>query len=1274
MQQEQPLTSRIAGFGANNSTGFGAAKPAGFGAAASTAGGGLFGSTNTATAGSTGFGFGSNNTSTTSPFGGASTGGLFGQKPATTGFGATSTTPAFGASNTNTTTGGFGSGFGAGAGTALGANVGESPGTGSVAFAATVEKEPNSTTNQQNSFQSISFQQPYQKFSPEELRLTDYAQGRRYGQGASGATGAFGATNFGGFGSSTTASNTFGSNTNTGGGLFGGTNNTATSTPFGQNNNTTSAFGSGSTGGGLFGQNKPATGGLFGNSATTTQPAGGLFGQTNSTGGFGSTPAATGGFGTANTTSPFGANNTASKPGFSFGNNTASSTGGFGTANTTNGAFGSSTGGGLFGNNSNQPAQNTSTPFGGTGAQTGGGLFGNSGGFGQNNQQQQQQPAASGGLFGNAAAKPAGGLFGGTPANTSGTGLFGNTNNQASTSNPFGSTPSNTGGGLFGAAKPASAGGLFGNAGTNSTTNTGGGLFGGAFGATQQTQQQQPAASGGLFGASSAQQKPGGLFGNAQSSGSSLFGNTNQQQGGMFGNSGSGAPSNQSNSLFGATNNNLSNSLSLGQPQGLTASINDPSAFGTSMFSGMNSTQVQNPGPIATPLSSLSKQKKPGVLPMYKLNPSSSSSRFNTPTQKRSGFGFTHSTYGTPNSASSTSSTPLNLGGSMLGSSLGAGRLTKSMSTSSLRGSYSAFGQDSILAPGAFSASPSSRFNSTGSMKKLVINRGIRTDLFSPPPKDNNASASNSPTNNQQGILKKRVSFDTTTVGGANGKPATSPLKQVESSANPTAEELGYLRSSRSSNVNGSASSPGSSSQPEMEQVKGNELAIVHEEEASAPVAAQPKATGDQYADMEPGKYWMSPPKSEIQSMNRMQRQKVSNFVVGREGVGKVMFKVPVDLSNINLDKFYGVLVSFEVRSATIYPDKATKPPMGQGLNVPAQIELYNSYPRTSGRASTKAKRDAIIAKHMQRLARVPDTQIISYDDSTGTWVFTVEHFTTYGLEYDDETDVEGVSGFDQSTLSAPPDTPTPQSRTPKAYYPEDSFISSSEFVESDPEDTFDFKKKKVLPGAFDNQEAFIEEDAEMDGYDSQDQQSFLDDRSVGSQSDNGVDEPMDQDDVFQDRELVKIEDEITGAFPHRDDTAEPEDDYSMDYDKSIALETPGAVQRARLRAQKAIGTPSKRDIDLEDDNWMNMLQKTVSPRKQDREQLKRREEAIKDGVFYEDRQSRDSGLVKGRAVSDSRGFATSIDIMQSLFGQASKSPIKAAPKPQKGFEVGLPS
>jgi nuclear pore complex protein Nup98-Nup96 len=1227
-------------FGNTTNNAFGA-KPA-FGTA-TTSSGGLFGS-GTATAGTSGFGgFGATNTTTSTGFGANNSGGgLFGAAkpafgaPAATSnpFGGAATSSPFGA----TTTGAFG----APASTALSAGTGECQGTGSVPFQAFVEKEPNSSTNQQNAFQNICFQQPYQKFSPEELRLADYNQGRRYGN-ASNQAGAFGQTNFGGFGQTNTG---FGAtNTNTGTtSLFGGG---ATSTPFGTSQPASTGFGANTatTGGGLFGAAKPA-GGLFG-AQPTTQPTGGLFGNTASTG-FGGTAT---GFGATNTntttgSSLFGNNaSTANKPAFSFGNTQpAASTGtGFGASTTTTGAFG----GGLFGNNTQQ---NATTGFGAPAATNN--AFG---GFGNNNQQQTGTTSLFGG---NTQQKPATGLFG-APAATTGGGLFGNTAPAANPS-PFGNSTTAQGtGGLFGP-KPATSTGLFGATNNQTSTTTTGGLFGG-FGGN--TQPQQQTTSTGLFGGLNNNQQKPSLFntGAQQQGGTSLFGNSGNQQ--------------QSNSLFGGLNssqqgqqqqqqpqNSLfgSNSIFGGSQQGqqnqsLTASISDPTALGGSFFAGLGTNQVSNPGPLATPLSSSVKSKKNAALPMYKLN-SASASRFTTP-QKQRGFGFSYSTYGTPNSAASTSSTPGTFGGSLLSAGSGNtfGRtLSKSISTSSLRRSFST--EDSILAPGAFSASPNTRhFGSTGSVKRLTISRNIRQDLFSPP----NPQSQPAPSSSLGGILKKRVSFDANVNGNTNGNP--NPLKQV-SSATPSAEDLGFMRprsngSSLTSNGNGSG--------PEMEQVSNpnNQLAIVNEEE---PVqVSKPRGPFNQ-EDKEAGEYWMKPTKEEIENMSRAERQSLKGLTVGMRNIGQVTFDAPVDLTKINLDDIMGTLVEFRPRVCTVYPVSVKKPPMGQGLNQPSTISLDNSWPRKNGKQTPgkDLSGSSVIKKHIERLKRVPDTNFVRYDVDTGVWTFTVEHFTTYGYPEDEDEEDE----FGQSTLSLPPNTPTPKTRsTPRSV--EQSFVSTSQVTESDPEDTFDFRRKKALPGAFDDEDVYVDDEAEVEYEDGQN--SFLDERSVGSQSEDGVEEPMDQDDVFQDDESVSVMDqEMAGSYPEADNTAElDEDSQDGDVEMGLLAATPGAIMRARMRAIKS-GTPMKQNFAAGDD-WANTLQATISPKKQDRALLK----SLIDIHGNDSRLEAEPTPTAKRIASDGRGFATSIDLMNSLFGQA-RSPVKVlkVPAKSKGFEVGFPS
>ncbi|KAK0124253.1 hypothetical protein ONS95_009226 [Cadophora gregata] len=1219
------------GFGSTNNNAFGA-KPSGFGTTASS--GGMFGSAGTATAGTSGFGgFGSTNT-TSSPFGGGNTttgGGLFGQNkpafgaaaPASNPFGSTATTSPFGGGGTGA--------FGAPQSTALtAAGAGECQGTGNVPFQAFVEKEPNSSSNQQNAFQSICFQQPYQKFSPEELRLADYAQGRRYGN-SNNQPGAFGASNFGGFGATQPASTGFGASASTNTNVFGGG---AASTGFGTSQPASTGFGSTATSGGLFGA-KPATGGLFGSQPAATN-TGGLFGSqpaaTNTGGGlFGAQPAAqnTGG-------SLFGNNNAAAaKTPFSFGTSQpAASSTGFGSTTAT-GGFGS---GGLFGNTATQ--QPAATGFG-AGAQQPAASTG-FGGFGATN---SQQP---GGLFGSTAAKPATSLFGSTPAATNtGGGLFGNT--QAAASNPFGgSTNTQASGGLFGAKPAATGGGLFGNSGQQN--NAGGSLFGG-FG-NNQSQGQQQNTGGGLFGAANNQQKPSGLFGSTstqQQAGNSLFGNQNNQQpsGGLFGgslNNQQQQPQQQPQStLFGGGSSIFNPQQNQQNGQSLTASINDNTAFSgsSSIFAPLANNQVSNPGPIATPLSSNVKTKKSAALPLYKLN-SASTSRFSTP-QKRPGFGFSYSNYNTPGSASSTSSTP-GFGGSLLGAGSFGRTLNKSMSTSSLRRSFNT--EDSILAPGAFSASPNARhYGSTGSVKKLTISRGLRHDLFSPP----TPQAPSAPPS----ALKKRVSFGADVNGnGSSGSGSSSPLKQVTS--NEASSDTAAV-------VNGKKQT-GPSTPPEMSQLpnSNNQLAIVREEEVAL---VQSKTQTDEEDEPILGEYWMKPSKEELEKLNPSQRSKVSNFVVGRHNTGVIHFDAPVDLSNINLDDILGNIVVLTIRSATVYADAAKKPPPGKGLNQPSTITLDHSWARKKDRNSARG-----LQKHKQRLAKVDGTHFLDFDNDTGIWKFTVDHYTTYGVPDEDEDDeIEDVSEFGQSTLSAPPDTPTPKNRTPKPARLDESFASDSQmtYTESDPEDTFEFRKKKILPGAFDDQELY--EDESMDGeYDEQNQESFLDERSVGSQSENGVEEPMDQDGEYQDDESVSIVDqEMAGSYPDADNTAELGSSQEGE-DESVdgMMETPGAVLRARMRALKSSETPSKNKFSAGDD-WANALQATISPQKQDRALLK----SLIDIQGNDGRPDSEPTPIPKRVISDGRGFATSIDLMNSLFGQT-RSPVKAkVPAKPKGFE-----
>ncbi|KAL1969492.1 hypothetical protein VTN77DRAFT_8930 [Rasamsonia byssochlamydoides] len=1249
-QQQSSGFGSGSGFGGTSSGGFGSTntqsnslfggQKTGFGTT-TTSGGSLFGG-NTATSGGTGFGgFGS--TSNTG-FGSTGTtgGGLFGNK--TGGFGSTTGTSGFG------TGGGFGSTTGSsGFGTAFGGGVPPCEGTGGTPYNPVNEKDPGTSTT--SSYQSITYMQPYQKYSFEELRLGDYNQGRRFGN-ASGQAGAFGTSAFGstGFGQQTTTSG-FG----TTGGFGSGT---SAPSAFGQTQ-TTGGFGTGTaTSNPLFGGNKTGTS-LFGGTSTTSQPS--LFGGTTSTsGGFGNTGGTT--FGSGG--SLFGNTNTQQNKGL-FGSTTGTGfgSGGFGqTSTSTSNPFGGTT----------TTTTSTTTPFGGQQQQTGTTGFG---GFGQQNQNQNQGKGLFGGLgTGNQQQQTGGGLFGGTSAGGS---LFGQNNQQQqSTGSLFGGQTQQTGtGSLFGGnqqqdQKP----GLFGNLGT-STTNTGTSAFGGfgpnqttqtttssLFGNTQnQQQQQKPSLFGGtgtgtsLFGQSTTTQNTGSLFGNTQNQ---------QQQTGGFGTS----------SLFGSTQQNQQQQQPQQQqpaPGSLQASLLDGNPYGNqSIFSGLPAPNAPSPGPLATPLSASMKQKQRTPLPVYKITPNAANRLITPP--RRQGYGFSYSTYGSPSSTSSVSS----LGGSLLGgNSLRASvngsfsrSFGKSFSTSNLRKTFDP-DSDSVLAPGALTSS-NARYSS-GSLKRLTIDRSLRSDLFQRPASTPAAPITNGEDAGQQSDkLKKRVSFDSRSQepdGDTNGAIVRAETESPE----PTAEELGFLRSIRKNgHVNGVNGTTETSAQPEMEQVRGNELAVVHENaEDSTARNGLSKAPTVPAGDPQPGEYWMKPSRAELSKMSREQLKHVEGFTVGRKLCGQVTFDRPVDLTTVDLDQLFGGIVQINVRSITVYPDDAQKPPRGKGLNVPSTLRIENSWPRGRDKKVPSAVTSGpLYEKHVERLKKVHNTEFVAYEKDTGIWVFRVPHFTTYGLEYEDEGE-----SFNHSTLSAAPDTPTPKAQSPatrtsldntfnseptSSFSVDESFVGSVAGVD---DDTFDFKKRKIVPGAFGNQME-EHEDEEMGSAEDEDEEgSFLEDGSTGS---------TERDEEEEEEEVTESQQSVDESEVGSDEDGDMEMAGSFPTHHTVEQEnTTRTVMTSFEDTQRSMpwGTPAKPRLDLSGD-WAEQLQRTISPRKQDRDALRK----IQANAFTDRKLQDDTPKKASPAGGRQKGFTTSIDLMNSLFQQPKKngkSPAKKQNGQVKGFE-----
>lgn len=1212
--ENSKLTSSFAGtaFGTstNNSTGLFGNKPASTSFGGSTSGG-LFGNTANnnssgfggstfggATTGNTTFGNNSNTTGGSSLFGGST-------NTNTTGFGNNQAKPLFGSGGAGTTNA-FGSSFGAGAGGALASGqVPPCQGTGVAAFAPTDEKEPNGNVAK---YQSITFQEPYKHYSFEELRLADYQKGQKTGN-PSGTAGSFGATNFG-FGNNPGTNNPFGTSTSTGSGLFGGGNNntTTSSTGFGNNTATAGTFGTG--GGGLFGGNNSTTGtgGLFGQQ-TSASTTGGLFGTTNNT----NTGSAFGGFGSNNNnnqqssgglfggakptgTSLFGGstnnNTTTPSSGFSFGQqnnnqqNTTTGTGGlFGNTATTN------TGSTLFGNNNQQNNTGGSGLFGNTNNQQSGGLFGNKpGGFGT----QTSQAPASGGLFGNTANNTTtGGLFGqnNQQNNTSSGGLFGGNNNNNQQS-----------GGLFGNTQNKPAGGLFGN----TSTNTGSGLFGN----NNNNNQQQ---TGGLFGNNNNQQQQqgGGLFGNTSTNtGGGLFGNNNNQQkpGGLFGTTQNNQQ--QGNSLFGNSGGMFNNSQNNQQQQMNNsqqvkhASLLDPNPYGqSSIWTGLPQPTDENSKPVFTPLTATQRleesAKKP--LPTLRLN----QSRYMTP-PRRSGYGLSYSTYGTPSSVASTpGGAPLSgslYGGGSRWSGGSFGRsFNRSASVQNLRSQYAA-DNDDIWKQNAFA--PSHR-NSGGSIKRLTIDRSLRHDLFSrPPPQpalpapkpDSNGEAPQQQiTDGQQEPsrrLSKRVSFEKdpeTTLNGESGA-----LVRTEDDDESPAQR-----------TNGA---------------KTNGLNTVPEDRESHQVSSQPApAKSNKAADQKPRDYWSKPTRQEIEKLPREQATAYKGFQIGREGCGYVVFNGTVDLTALPKDfdaDLYDKVVVIEVRQVTVYPKQETKPPVGKGLNVPSTIYIENSWPRSKGKAVPDTT-GRVVDRHVQRLKSISGTEFRGYEPETGVWSFDVPHYTRYGLDYDDD---EEESMMDQSELSLPPHSFDKSADA--------SVMEVDDHTDSQDEDTFAFKdlKQSQIPGQYGNIQPIPDDEDE----------SYLNESQTQEQDDRSEQSAFSDEDMMSDTEQSPP---MPGSLPPQ-------------------AATPYLISPTKPTLKPIMpGTPGRPLLDLEGD-WAEQLQRTISPRKQNRELLREAQGKLDLDKKFSPIKPKPAPQVN---------FRSSIDIMNSLFQPANKKANKAA---EPDFEV----
>ncbi|KAK8503846.1 hypothetical protein V6N13_021628 [Hibiscus sabdariffa] len=129
--------------------------------------------------------------------------------------------------------------------------------------------------------------------------------------------------------------------------------------------------------------------------------------------------------------------------------------------------------------------------------------------------------------------------------------------------------------------------------------------------------------------------------------------------------------------------------------------------------------------------------------------------------------------------------------------------------------------------------------------------------------------------------------------------------------------------------------------------------------------------------------------------------RRVKDFVVGRHGYGSIKFLGETDVRCLDLES----LIQFNNREVIVYLDDSKKPPVGQGLNKPAEVTLLNikCFDKKTAEQYTEGARVERYKNMLKRKAEEQGAEFLSYDPIKGEWKFKVDHFSTYKLEDEDK-------------------------------------------------------------------------------------------------------------------------------------------------------------------------------------------------------------------------------------------------------------------------------
>ena len=278
--------------------------------------------------------------------------------------------------------------------------------------------------------------------------------------------------------------------------------------------------------------------------------------------------------------------------------------------------------------------------------------------------------------------------------------------------------------------------------------------------------------------------------------------------------------------------------------------------------------------------------------------------------------------------------------------------------------------------------------------------------------------------------LKMRLQLTNGSTGGANGTPAskTPQAKSLPQPTPPTNSSLNYdgqspippdnsvqfdipaetphsLAGNSTPGTNGSSSmAPTSTKKTPPSSHKSNTSVDFYNQVVSSPSAGTPVQNPAYMPRLLNADYITSPPFSEIMSMGEVELATVKDFTMTHPSRGSIQWQGTVDIRGVDLD----ATVIIGDKEVAVYDDEdlQNKPEVGEKLNRPAIVTLYNITPTND---------IAKFTKKLERVTKKMDAEFISYDPNEEVWCFRTKHFSRYGLgdDSDDEED-------DMDTQAAP--------------------------------------------------------------------------------------------------------------------------------------------------------------------------------------------------------------------------------------------------------------